>query len=110
MVNDLINWADNNKKEDFKDFILFMNHIYEKKIIVNMTYINLKLDGKLNMWKVFYNKRFLDFDFDIKLDCYKNTITLSNLTMDNFKKVTNEKFVITDCNNNMCEFKTKEGI
>ena len=110
IVNDLIDWAKSNKREDFRDFILFINEIYEDKLIVNMSYYNLNLSGKLNRWNIFYNKKFSDFDFDISLDCYENTIILKKLTMENFKKATDKKFLILDYDNEKCELEIREGI
>ena len=110
IVEDLINWADDNKKEDFREFILFMNKLYEKQLEVNMSYSNFNTAGKLKRWNVFYNKRFSDFDIDVLLDSYEYTITFKRLTMENFKNEGNNKFIIRDCENNICKFELKEGM
>ncbi|MBN1051982.1 hypothetical protein DV092_07910 [Clostridium botulinum] len=96
MINDLVDWANEKQEKDFKDFILFMNDIDERKLIINTSYFGEHASGKIKRWSILYNRRFPDFDFDIQLDSEEYCTTLSCLTMKNFKKIMNDKYEITD--------------
>lgn len=96
MLNNLVDWANEKNQQEFKEFILFINNVDEKKLNISISYDDKKEFGKIKTWLVFFNRRFPDFDFKIQVESQKYSITLKRLIMNSFKKLTDNKYQITN--------------
>ena len=96
ILNNLVDWANEKNQQEFKEFILFINNVDEKKLNISISYDDKKEFGKIKTWLVFFNRRFPDFDFKIQVESQKYSITLKRLIMNSFKKLTDNKYQITN--------------
>lgn len=105
MVNDILNWANEKNELEFRDFIIFMNDVYENKHQVEATYLEEHMTGKIQYYLVFYNKRFPDFDVEVQFANQDYGIVLSCITMKSIKKISDKHFEIIDKNGNIYSIK-----
>ena len=95
-LENLLLWADQNKKDDFKHFVLNIKDRYEKKDSIIISYKGKKEQGNIFYWLILFNVRFPDFDMTLCINDEKSGVVLSFLTMDSFKKETDSRYCITD--------------
>lgn len=95
IINDLLEWANEKNEMDFQDFIVFMNDVYENKRQVRVLYFGEEMNGIIEYYLIFYNKRFPDFDVKIQLE-NQDCIVLSCITMKDIKKIAANQFEIVD--------------
>jgi len=95
-IENLLMWADENQKNDFKSFVLNIQNRYENKEPIILTYKGKKEQGKIIYWLIRFNVRFSDFDMTLCINDIKAGIVLKFLTMDSFKKEIDNRYCITD--------------
>ena len=91
--NNIIEWADEKGGLEFKAFIEIIYKAYVDGTILNFEDETQSFSGQVKRIGFFYNSRFPDFDFSIKVgdDVYKR---FTYITMEDFKILSDTEYAL----------------
>ena len=93
---DLLDWAKAEKNEIFERFINFLSYAEENKKQMELSYCNKTEHGSIEKISFIYNRRFLDFDFSIKLTEQNYISEVEYIYMDSIKQISDQEYNIID--------------
>lgn len=105
MIEDLLDWARTEKSQTFENFINFLSYAEENKKQMEVSYYNKTEYGIIDRSSFGYNRRFLDFDFQIKLKDRNYLWGLRCIYMNSIRQISNQEYEITDRDGNIFKIK-----
>lgn len=102
---DLLDWAKTEKSPIFENFIIFLSYAEENKKQIEVSYYNETEHGCIDRISFIYNRRFMDFDFQIKLKDRDYLWGLECIYMDSVNQISAQEYDITDRNGNIFKIK-----
>lgn len=99
VMDDLRDWAREKGNHVFEDFLNFLDNVEKKKYKIKFMYHDNEYDnqeeGTIDCYSFCYNRRFDDFDFEIKLSEERYGYSIDYIFMDSIEKVSETEYKIT---------------
>ena len=102
---DLLDWAKTEKSKTFENFIIFLSYAQENKKQMEVSYYDETEYGCIDRISFIYNRRFMDFDFQIKLKDRDYLWGLECIYMYSINQISTQEYHITDRNDNIFKIK-----
>lgn len=92
--DNLISWAKEKEHTVFEEFVDFLHDAECEGKNMSITYYDETQTGTIETCNFLYNKRFPDFDFDIKLLGQEYGLAVSYIFMDSIQKKSDTEYEI----------------